>query len=78
MPAFGPIGSHAGSEEPHAGFKVFVANEDRRGLSWMVVLHQGSGSPRRGTVRLIARVLVVPEREALDARAARRSRPHDG
>ena len=51
MPAFGPIGAHAGSEEAHAGFKVFVVNEDRKGLAWMMVLHQGSGSPRRGTVR---------------------------
>ncbi|HEV3376743.1 MAG TPA: hypothetical protein VG126_05635 [Thermoleophilaceae bacterium] len=51
MPAFGPIGAHAGSDEPHPGFKVFVANEDRKGLAWMMVLHQGSGSPRRGTVR---------------------------
>lgn len=51
VPAFGPIGSFAGSDEPHAGFKVFVANEDRRGLAWMLVLHQGSASPRRGTVR---------------------------
>ena len=51
MPAFGPIGAFAGSDEPHAGFKVFVANEDRRGNGWMVVVHQGSGSPRRGTVR---------------------------
>jgi hypothetical protein len=51
MPAFGPIGAYAGSEEPHAGFKVFVANEDRKGLAWMMVLHQGSGSPRRGMVR---------------------------
>src|SRR5215216_5856940 len=51
MPAFGPIGEFAGSEEPHAGFKVFVANRDRKGLAWMVILHQGSASPRRGTVR---------------------------
>jgi hypothetical protein len=51
MPALGPIGAYAGSEEAHAGFKVFVANEDRRGLAWMIVLHQGSGSPRRGLVR---------------------------
>ncbi|MGH2848674.1 MAG: hypothetical protein ACRDL0_22170 [Thermoleophilaceae bacterium] len=51
MPAFGPIGTHAGSNEAHAGFKVFVVNEDRKGLAWMVILHQGSGSPRRGTVR---------------------------
>src|SRR5919107_1666255 len=51
MPAFGPIGAYAASDEPHAGFKVFVANDDRKGLAWMIVLHQGSGSPRRGTVR---------------------------
>jgi hypothetical protein len=51
MPAFGHIGAFAGSEEAHAGFKVFVVNKDRRGLAWMVVLHQGSGSPRRGVVR---------------------------
>jgi hypothetical protein len=51
MPAFGPIGAYAGSDEPHAGFKVFVVNADRKGLAWMVVLHQGSGSPRRATVR---------------------------
>jgi hypothetical protein len=51
MPAFGPIGAFAGSDEPHAGFKVFLANRDRKGVAWMIVLHQGSGSPRRGTVR---------------------------
>jgi hypothetical protein len=51
MPALGPIGAYAGSEEAHAGFKVFVANEDRKGLAWMIVVHQGSGSPRRGLVR---------------------------
>jgi len=51
MPAFGLVSDYAGSPEAHAGFKVFVANEDRKGLSWMIVLHQGSGSPKRGTVR---------------------------
>ena len=51
MPAFGLVSDFAGSPEAHAGFKVFVANEDRKGLAWMIVLHQGSGSPRRGTVR---------------------------
>ena len=51
MPAFGLVSDYAGSPEPHAGFKVFVANEDRKGLAWMIVLHQGSGSPRRGVVR---------------------------
>jgi hypothetical protein len=51
MPAFGPIAAYVSSDEPHAGFKVFVVNDDRKGLAWMAVLHQGSGSPRRGTVR---------------------------
>ena len=61
MPAFGPIGSFAGSDEPHAGFKVFVVNDDRKGLVWMMVLHQGSGSPRRGHGALpLARDLAVP------------------
>jgi len=51
MPAFGLVSDYAGSPEAHAGFKVFVANEDRKRLAWMIVLHQGSASPRRGTVR---------------------------
>ena len=51
LPAFGPVGAFAGNGEAHAGFKVFVVNRDRKGLAWMVVLHQGSGSPRRGSVR---------------------------
>jgi hypothetical protein len=51
MPAFGRTTAMAGTDEQHAGFKVFVANDDRKGLAWMVVLHQGSGSPRRGVVR---------------------------
>jgi hypothetical protein len=51
MPAFGHVSDFAGSPEAHAGFKVFLANEDRKGLAWMLVLHQGSGSPRRGSVR---------------------------
>ena len=50
-PSFGRIGGFAGVEEAHPGFKVFVVNDDRKGLAWMVVLHQGSGSPKRGTVR---------------------------
>jgi hypothetical protein len=51
MPAFGRVAAFAGVAEPHAGFKVFVVNDDGRGLAWMAVLHQGSGSPRRGLVR---------------------------
>jgi hypothetical protein len=51
MPVFGYVSDYAGGSEAHAGFKVFVANEDRKGLAWVMVLHQGSGSPRRGSVR---------------------------
>ena len=51
LPALGPVSASAGSEEAHAGFKVFVVNRDRKGLAWMVILHQGSGSPKRGSVR---------------------------
>ena len=51
MPPFGLVSDYAGSPEAHAGFKVFVANDDRKGLAWMMVLHQGSGSPKRGIVR---------------------------
>ena len=49
--AFGRVAAHAGLEEAHAGFKLFVTNDDRKGLAWMVLVHQGTGSPRRGTVR---------------------------
>ena len=49
--AFGRVAAHAGIDEAHAGFKLFVANDDRKGLAWMVLLHQGTGSPRRGLVR---------------------------
>lgn len=51
MPAIGRTAAFAGNDEPHAGFKVFASNDDRKGLAWMIVLHQGSGNPRRGSVR---------------------------
>ena len=51
MPAFSRTGAVAGAEEAHSGFKLFAANADRKGLAWLMVLHQGSGSPRRGLVR---------------------------
>jgi hypothetical protein len=51
MPAFGLVSDFAGGSEAHAGFKVYLANEDRKGLTWLIVLHQGSGSPRRGEIR---------------------------
>ena len=49
--AFGRTSAFAGDDEPHAGFKVFATNDDRKGLAWMIVLHQGSSSPKRATVR---------------------------
>jgi hypothetical protein len=49
--AFGRVAAHAGVDEAHAGFKLFVTNDDRKGLAWMVLLHQGTGSPKRGSVR---------------------------
>lgn len=54
MPAFGSVahGSHHSAEtEAHAGFKVYLVNNDGRGKAWMIVLHQGSGSPRRAAVQ---------------------------
>jgi len=51
MPTFGRTSVFAGDDEPHSGFKVFATNDDRKGLAWMIVLHQGSGSPKRATVR---------------------------
>ena len=51
MPAFGPIGAYASSDESTPGSRCSSSNDDRKGLAWMIVLHQGSGSPRRGTVR---------------------------
>jgi hypothetical protein len=41
----------AGVSEAHAGFKVYAVDRDRHGLGWLVVLHQGSASPRRAAVR---------------------------
>ena len=38
MPAFGPIGAYAASDEAHAGFKVFLSNNDRKGLASMDVV----------------------------------------
>ncbi|MCU0306922.1 MAG: hypothetical protein MUE51_03975 [Thermoleophilia bacterium] len=51
MPAFGELAAAGGAEEPHAGFKVFVVADDRLGKAWMVLLHQGTGSARRASVR---------------------------
>jgi hypothetical protein len=51
MPAFGRTSTFAGHDEPNSGYKVFASNDDGHGLAWMIVLHQGSGSPKRGTVR---------------------------
>ncbi|NJN19251.1 MAG: hypothetical protein HC822_24870 [Oscillochloris sp.] len=47
MPLFGYTATQHGMDEPHNGFKVFVANNDLNGRAWMILLHQGTGSPRR-------------------------------
>lgn len=49
-PAFGWLAARMGMAEPHAGFKVYVVNDDRRGKAWMALLHQGTASPRRAAV----------------------------
>jgi hypothetical protein len=56
MPAFGYATTvsqhdHGGELEAHAGFKVYVVNNDLRGKAWMLVLHQGTASPKRATVQ---------------------------
>lgn len=53
LPAFGYIGALAGFDEPHNGFKVFVANrgENSEGSTMQVdsriVFHMGTGGPGR-------------------------------
>ena len=44
---FGVLASKMGMTEPHEGFKVYVVNDDGHGKAWMIVLHQGTGSPKR-------------------------------
>lgn len=58
LPAFGYIGQIAGMDEPHAGFKVFVANADTRNdegrsalYSTRIVAHMGTGGPKRFTTQ---------------------------
>jgi hypothetical protein len=51
MPAFGYTAAQHGMDEPHNGFKVYVTNNDLNGRAWMILLHQGSGSPRRASAQ---------------------------
>ncbi|HKZ69887.1 MAG TPA: hypothetical protein VJ020_07395 [Anaerolineales bacterium] len=54
IPAFGGAAHTSGNHaelDAHKGFKVYVVNDDGRGRAWMIVLHQGTGSPRRFTIR---------------------------
>jgi len=44
MPPFDYVNSLAGRSEAHAGFKVFVVNDNGRGGSFRIVVHQGSSS----------------------------------
>lgn len=58
LPAFGYLGELAGDDEPHAGFKVFVANagtvndEGRRAIhNTRMVFHMGTGGVKRYVAR---------------------------
>ncbi|HLF27344.1 MAG TPA: hypothetical protein VJG32_13495 [Anaerolineae bacterium] len=58
LPAFGYVGQIAAMDEPHAGFKVFVANADTRNdegrramYSTRIVSHMGTGGPKRYTTQ---------------------------
>jgi hypothetical protein len=51
MPPFGYASSQAGFEESHAGYKVFVTNDDLNGRAWMIVLNQDTGRPERAEIR---------------------------
>jgi hypothetical protein len=46
-PAFGYTASQAGVTESHAGYKVFVSNDDLLGHAWMIAAHQDTGIPER-------------------------------
>jgi hypothetical protein len=48
---FGRVDQAAGQTEPHVGFKVFVVQDDGHGLSYRIVLHQGTGHGRRALVQ---------------------------
>jgi len=48
---FGRVDRLAGQSEPHVGFKVFVVEDDGHGLSYRIVLHQGTGHGRRALVQ---------------------------
>jgi hypothetical protein len=49
MPSFGYTAAHAGISESHAGYKVYVSNDDLNGRAWMIVLNQDTGRPERAS-----------------------------
>jgi hypothetical protein len=51
MPAFGYTAAQAGISEPHAGYKVFVSNDDLNGRAWMITLNMDTSGPRRAVER---------------------------
>jgi hypothetical protein len=51
MPAFGYTAAQAGISEPHAGYKVFVSNDDLNERAWMITLNMDTSSPRRALER---------------------------
>lgn len=47
MPVFGYSAAQAGIQEPHQGYKVFVANDDLHSHAWMILINQDTSSPLR-------------------------------
>ncbi|MGE5224945.1 MAG: hypothetical protein ACM3PY_21120 [Omnitrophica WOR_2 bacterium] len=47
LPAFGYTAAQAGIQESHAGYKVYVTNNDLNGHAWMILLNQDTSTPQR-------------------------------
>lgn len=47
MPAFGYTAAQANAPETHAGYKVYVSNDDLLGRAWMITAHQDTSTPER-------------------------------
>lgn len=51
LPAFGYTAGQAGMRESHAGYKVYVTNDDLKGHAWMILLNQDTSSPQRALIQ---------------------------
>lgn len=47
LPAFGYTAAQAGVTESHAGYKIYVSNDDLNGHAWMITAHQDTSTPER-------------------------------